>query len=655
MLTVLLFFIASFGLAFAVVCYRADPQRLDNRLFACIGTTDAITAALRAFLLSQGYALSDNLVLRANIVTQTVITVMVTLFAYSFPFSRPMPRRGLAGTLAFGAWGLSFAFLPDSFQKLVTFVYFMPGFAVIVFLLVQNYRRVHGSDASAVRWVMIALGLRWVVAELTYAVARPLGLDTFRAFLTCESTAAVMASQILIGYSVLAGHLFRVRGLLAEVTLLGSFALAVGTATVASIEAVLAWAPSPIWMRSGLFAAALLPAALFAIARRFRGRLELAILGPLDPRRAEREQCLDAYVTQAERQATPAVVRLAADTIGQIARGGQGRVLAAPGQLLDGASGVLDERLLPALQAEPMVVHLHSLDRVPDDAAAAFRALGYSLAVPVRSRGELVAALVCSGGYIDRDSIVTAITLARHLGLRLENDRLTIELEESKRLAALGAFAAAIAHDIRTPLTSVQMNVQILRGKARLPADDMEHFDIALDELRRLNRHISELLDYAKPVKLAPVSSSPRELAEEAARTIAPELAARAIELNVEHGETPAVLADGARIRQVLLNLLDNAANASARGSAVTLRTAATGDGRVALEVADRGKGIEPADLPRIFEPFYTTRPDGTGLGLAIVQKLVRAHQGEVTVRSTPGQGATFTVLLPAAASGHVS
>jgi signal transduction histidine kinase len=245
------------------------------------------------------------------------------------------------------------------------------------------------------------------------------------------------------------------------------------------------------------------------------------------------------------------------------------------------------------------------------------------------------------------------VTLAKHLGLRLENVALVAELDESKRLAALGSFAAAIAHDIRTPLTSVQMNVQILRGKANLPADDMEHFDIALGELRRLNVHIAQLLDYAKPVRLDAVPLEPRELAEEVARTIGPVVSDRAIRIAVDDQDAPLVLADAARIRQVLLNLVENAARASAPGTAVTVRTAPAGDGQVAFEVSDQGKGMEPGDLARIFEPFFTTRPDGTGLGLAIVQKLVRAHHGEVTVRSAPGQGTTVTVLLPAAPTRH--
>jgi two-component system sensor histidine kinase HydH len=251
---------------------------------------------------------------------------------------------------------------------------------------------------------------------------------------------------------------------------------------------------------------------------------------------------------------------------------------------------------------------------------------------------------------------LTAVALANHLAVKLENESLVAQLEESRRLATLGSFAAAIAHDIRTPLTSVQMNVQILRGKSALPADDMEHFDIALDELKRLNLHIAELLDYAKPVRLATEPVEARELADDAARAVAPLYGERAVAMTVEHdGPNPPVVADAHRMRQVLVNLLDNAARASTRGAEVVLRTGVADDGRVALEVRDRGKGIEPADLPRIFEPFFTTRPDGTGLGLAIVHKLVRAHHGEIQVRSVPGQGSTFTVLLPAAGSRSVT
>src|SRR6185295_7939868 len=125
----------------------------------------------------------------------------------------------------------------------------------------------------------------------------------------------------------------------------------------------------------------------------------------------------------------------------------------------------------------------------------------YELVVPVRSGEVLHGALALTGGVVDRDTLIAATTFADRLALRLDAFSMFAELEASRRLATLGSFAAAIAHDIRTTLTSVQMNVQILRSKARLPADDMEYFDIALEELKRLNGSISELLDFAKPAQ----------------------------------------------------------------------------------------------------------------------------------------------------------
>lgn len=280
------------------------------------------------------------------------------------------------------------------------------------------------------------------------------------------------------------------------------------------------------------------------------------------------------------------------------------------------------------------------------------------LFVPVRRAGMLFGALVVDGERLDRDSISAAGSLAGHLALKLENaalfeQMLSLEgqLEEARRLAALGAFAAAIAHDIRTPLTSVQMNVQILRGKAKLDPDDMEYFDIALEELKRLNSHISELLDYAKPVQMKATPLDLREVVEDAVRGIEPVLCERKLRLEREHAPLlPPVLADANRIRQVLFNLLDNAAQASSQGAAIVLRTRSLdGSRQIALDVSDTGKGIETDHLERIFEPFFTTRADGTGLGLAIARKLVRAHGGEIRVRSSVGEGSTFTVVLPAA------
>ena len=234
-----------------------------------------------------------------------------------------------------------------------------------------------------------------------------------------------------------------------------------------------------------------------------------------------------------------------------------------------------------------------------------------------------------------------------------EQVRLGRELEESRRLAALGSFAAAIAHDIRTPLTSIAMNVQILRARSNLSESDREYLDIASEEITRLNASVAEILDYARPLQLRRRPVAPRELLDDVARTLAPVLADRGIVLDVQLAGpegSPPPLADERALRQLLINLIDNAANASARGSTVTVQ-ADLDPTRLILRVADHGRGIAPENLERIFEPFFTTRPDGTGLGLAIAQKIVRGHEGEITVRSEPDRGTTFEVTLPGAAT----
>ncbi|HEY0986076.1 MAG TPA: ATP-binding protein, partial [Kofleriaceae bacterium] len=265
----------------------------------------------------------------------------------------------------------------------------------------------------------------------------------------------------------------------------------------------------------------------------------------------------------------------------------------------------------------------------------------------------LVGAFHVDDGLIDRDTLVVARDLAARVAIAVQRAQAVSELHDARRLAALGQFAAAIAHDIRTPLTSISLNMQILRRKLQLSDDDREHLDIALEELARLDRSVAEILDFAKPVKLSSEPIDVTELIEATRRNLSPVLYERGVAVRVEPADRIdplTVHGDPQRLRQALTNLVDNAANASRPGTEVTVRASATGDHLIAIEIEDHGRGIGPDDLPRIFEPFFTTRPDGTGLGLAIVHKVIRAHGGDIKVRSTLGGGSTFTITLPVAA-----
>jgi signal transduction histidine kinase len=264
---------------------------------------------------------------------------------------------------------------------------------------------------------------------------------------------------------------------------------------------------------------------------------------------------------------------------------------------------------------------------------------------------HVVGAFFVDNGTIDRDTWLVARDLGSRVAVAVERDEAVTALGDARRLAALGQFAAAIAHDIRTPLTSISLNVQILRRKLELSDDDREHLDIALTELVRLDQSVAEILDFAKPVRLVAEPVDIVELIEAATRGMSTVMSEKGIALRCEPSAAAlAVHGDAKQLRQVLVNLVDNATDASSPGAAVTVRASSADDDRqVAIEIEDHGRGIDADDLPRIFEPFFTTRPDGTGLGLAICHKVVRAHGGELRVKSTVGGGSTFTVLLPAA------
>ncbi|MCC6997049.1 MAG: hypothetical protein IT370_20720 [Deltaproteobacteria bacterium] len=661
MLAAALLIVTCLGFAFPALILREGAATRDARIFAVIGVVDATTSAMRAVLVLMGYHLGSPEAMPITGVASVVISYYSLAFAWSFPLGRPLPRRlarviGVAGLLTIA----SFWLLPgySIVGVMCSSLYFTPIGVLIIAILVRNFRDLPRSQLTSARIILIALGGRWIVGLTLYTVLFQVAPRAFAIGLTIEATLVVALSLLAIGYAVLRDQLFRIRGAVAELIVFASAGAVLLLASGAVIEVLLSNVSDPTLLRAGLMAAALVPAGLVALGSRLRPRLEASVLAPLDPRRALRAAVTERVLRATDRSRTPAeLLELTLAALVDMSATGEVRFLRGPAWPQSASPGQ-SSQLGPALAAHLLhedTTHLLPGQVLPPDVAAELRGTSACLLVPVRVERELLGALAIGASEeckatIDRDTVMAAAALSRHLALRLQNWALYAELEESRRLATLGSFAAAIAHDLRTPLTSVQMNVQILRGKVQLPADDMEYFDIAETELRRLNAHISELLDFAKPVRLDTGPHDLGEVADDAARGIEAVLAERKLTLSRELSpDLPAVRCDMVRLRQILINLLDNAAKASPPGSAITIRTHAAPAGMVAIEVADTGKGIDAESLPRIFEPFFTTRPDGTGLGLAIVHKLVRAHQGEIEVKSVLGAGSTFTVLLPAA------
>jgi two-component system sensor histidine kinase PilS (NtrC family) len=223
-------------------------------------------------------------------------------------------------------------------------------------------------------------------------------------------------------------------------------------------------------------------------------------------------------------------------------------------------------------------------------------------------------------------------------------------VERSKRLADLGTVAAGLAHELRNPLASISGCVELLRGAEGLSPEDQRVMGIVLRETARLDGLLSRFLEFSRPAPLQRVRTDLAVVAGETLDVFAADPVAAGLRLE-RALSTARVTCDPDQLRQLTWNLLANAAQAireAGKGGGVRVSCAPDRDGGATLEVADDGPGLPPGAAARIFTPFYTTKPAGTGLGLAVVHRIVDAHGGAIAVDSTPGQGARFTVRLPA-------
>jgi signal transduction histidine kinase len=232
-------------------------------------------------------------------------------------------------------------------------------------------------------------------------------------------------------------------------------------------------------------------------------------------------------------------------------------------------------------------------------------------------------------------------------------ERLEQQASEAERLAYVGTLAAGLAHEIRNPLNSLNLNMQLLEED--LPAGEVGEASrrltaVTRSEIARLERLVSEFLAYARPRPLELAEVAAIDLLIAAREVLAGQIAQRGAEVRlVDDSEEAAVRVDEEQIRQLLINLLQNALAATdgtGRRADILLLARREGD-RVELEVHDNGRGIPPADRARIFDAFFSTRKGGTGLGLAIAQRIATAHGGELRCDSDFGFGSRFVVSLP--------
>jgi signal transduction histidine kinase len=222
------------------------------------------------------------------------------------------------------------------------------------------------------------------------------------------------------------------------------------------------------------------------------------------------------------------------------------------------------------------------------------------------------------------------------------------ELGRKEQLAVVGELAAVIAHEVRNPLAIIANAVAGLRKPTLTRDDQFTLLSILDEETTRLNRLVSDLLRYARPVNLQRQSISLRDLIERGLQIVQNRKSLQ-VELKIE-AEDLRLWGDANLLRQVFENLIDNACQAMHYGGLLILRVRAMqheGSDGLAVDIIDTGEGMDTIVRSRARDPFFTTRPSGTGLGLAIVDRIVDAHGGHLLIESRAGEGTTATVFLP--------
>jgi len=223
-------------------------------------------------------------------------------------------------------------------------------------------------------------------------------------------------------------------------------------------------------------------------------------------------------------------------------------------------------------------------------------------------------------------------------------------VRQADRLAAVGRLSANMAHEIRNPLASISGAVEALARD--LPADPTRSqlVEIVLRESARLNQIVGDFLEYARPAPMAPIEINMAEILDEVLLLIEHRSLPANLKVAREYGDALPTRADPQRLRQAIWNLCLNAVQAMPDGGELRVgaRNLRERAGRLQISISDSGQGIAEGDLPHIFEPFFSTKPEGSGIGLALVYRVVEEHGGSIEVRSRVGEGTTFILILPA-------
>lgn len=229
------------------------------------------------------------------------------------------------------------------------------------------------------------------------------------------------------------------------------------------------------------------------------------------------------------------------------------------------------------------------------------------------------------------------------------------QLARSERVATLGRVAAQVAHEVRNPLAGLLLYSEHLKGKldGKLAHGDAQLIDKIIGTINNLAATTEQILNFARPVTLAPKRVDLNEVAQDVIQLLSTEIRAHDIETSLELDSSPvAGMLDEASIRAATLNLVLNAVQAMSKGGRLTISTSA-GNRKLQMLISDTGSGMSLEQIKQIFEPFNTTKSRGLGLGMPYAQKIIHQHGGQITVDSTQGQGTQVKIELPANERSH--